>query len=90
MKSNFKTSISSRASVRSLIVACLPSAALVMAANPPALGAAIDSATNHDLTVDDNTGASTNVPTTNGPGTNTSGAGTNHLPTIHACAGERG
>lgn len=86
MRTNFKPSVSSRASVRSLVVACLPAAAIAFVANSPALGAAISSATNHDLTVDDNTGTGTNGPATNDPSTNdgsaNDGSATNPPPPI--------
>ena len=91
MKSNFKPSISSRASIRSLIVASLPATVLAYAANCPALEAAINSATNHDLTVDDNLNPATNAPTTNGASTNRSGASTNgDRPINYPISGIRG
>jgi hypothetical protein len=86
MKSNYKPSISSRTSVRSLIVACLPGAGLAFVANSPALGAAFAASTNRGLTVDGNNDAGTNTPTTNHAGKpgdiNTNG--------IQAIAGIRG
>ena len=88
MRTNFKSSISSRASVRSLIIACMPAGVIAFAANSPALGAAFDTATNHDVAVDDNTGTGTNGPAANGPSTNSSGNSTNH-DIIYCCAGIR-
>ena len=89
MKSNFKPSIASRASVRSLIVSCLPAAAVALVANSPALGAAFQEPANHGLTVDDNTAASTNGTSTNAAGTN----GVSVRPPseeVEATAGRRG
>jgi hypothetical protein len=71
MKSNYKPSLSNRASVRSLIVACLPAAAVAFVANSTVLGAVFGECTGHDLTVDDNHGAATNCPSTNSSGINT-------------------
>jgi hypothetical protein len=59
MKTNFKSSISSRVSVRGLIIACMPAAALGVAANSPVLGAVLNEA-HQGLAVEDNSGASTN------------------------------
>ncbi len=42
MRTKLKPSNSSRTSVRSLIVACLPAAAVGIVANSPALGAVFD------------------------------------------------
>jgi hypothetical protein len=58
-----KPFISSRTSVRSLIVACMPAAALGVIANSPALGAVFNPSSNQGLTTDDN--ASTNGANTN-------------------------
>ncbi len=69
MKLNFKPSVSSRATVRSLIVACLPTAAVGLVAGSPAVGAVFSEGANHGFTVDDNA-VSTNAPATNGAGTN--------------------
>ena len=85
MKSNFKPSVSSRASVRSLIVSCLSAAAVALAANSPALGAAFHEPANRGLTVDDNTAASTNASSTNAASTN---GGSVHQP--EAIDGMRG
>ncbi len=78
MKSNQKPSIASRTSVRSLIVAFMPAAAVGLVASSPAVGAVFGEGANHGLTVDDNA-ASTNVPATNGAVTN-SGSATNPPP----------
>jgi hypothetical protein len=69
-----QSSMASRATVRSLIVACLPAAAAGLVAGSPALGAALSQASHHGLTVDDNNGAATNSP-----GTNSSGIDTNDM-----------
>jgi hypothetical protein len=71
MKPNYKFSISSRASVKSLIVVCLPTTAVAFVANTPALSAAFRAPTNQVLTVDDNAVASTNSPSTNGSSSST-------------------
>jgi hypothetical protein len=84
VKSNYKSSISSRASVRSLIVACLPAAAVAFVANSPALGAAFNEGANHGLILDDNKGASTN-----GSSTNASGSNTNDDHKVYPCFGIR-
>jgi len=77
MRSCFKPSLASRASARSLIVACMPAAAIAFVAHSPALGAAFGPAPNRDLTEDDNASAGTNGPPTHVPGTNNSGSATN-------------
>ena len=71
-------------SVRNLIVACLPAAAIGFVANSPTLGAAFTGLANQGLTVDDNTGASTNGPAAKGPNTNNSGGRTN-IDQIQEC-----
>ena len=76
MRSNFKPSVSSRVSVRGLIVACMPAAALGIAANLPVLGAVLNEA-HQGLAVEDNAGASTKAPPPHPPSTNSSHAGTN-------------
>jgi hypothetical protein len=65
MNAGYKPSISSRASVRSLVVACMPAAAVGLLANSPALGAAFIQV-DQGLAVNDNNGASTNGSSTNG------------------------
>jgi hypothetical protein len=69
MKSNYKSSVASRTTVRSLVVAFMPAAAVGLVTSSPVLGAVFDDGANRGLTVDDNA-ASTNVPATNGAGTN--------------------
>jgi len=71
MQTKLKPSISSRTSVRGLIVACMPAAALGIIANSPALGAVFSQPADQALTTDDKTGASTHATSTN------SSAGTN-------------
>ena len=91
MRVTFKPSLASRASARSLIVACMPAAAIAFVANSPALGSAFDQATNRDLTVNDNAGAETNVPPAQIPGTNNTGNATNHnWPPEYPLEGARG
>jgi hypothetical protein len=68
MKPSYKASISSRASVKSLIVACMPAAAVAFLANSPALSASLSAPAHQGLTVDDNAVASTHSPTTNHAG----------------------
>ena len=75
MRAEFKPSISSRTSVRGLIVACMPAAALGVIANSPALGAVFHPLANQGLTADDNAAASTNAPGTNRPGNTTNNDG---------------
>ena len=74
MRTKFKPSISSRTSVRGLIVACMPATALGNIANSPVFGAVFNQPANQGLTTDDN--ASTNGSSTHAPATNRS-AGTN-------------
>jgi hypothetical protein len=88
MRPNSKPSIASRATVRSLIVACLPAAAVGFVASSPAVGAVFGEGANHGLTVDDNA-VSTNVPATNGAGTNSTGNRTNNDQTIESIEGIR-
>ena len=76
MRTKLKPSISSRTSVRGLIVACMPAAALGIIANSPALGAVFSQPAVQALTTDDKTGASTNGASTHATSTNSS-AGTN-------------
>ena len=83
MRAMLKPSISSRTSVRSLIVACLPAAALGVAANSPVLGAVFSQPANQGLTTDDHAG--TNAPSTNSTDTPRFD---NDVPTI--TAGQRG
>ena len=91
MQSRFKPSLSSRASARTLIVACMPAAALAMVAHTPALGSVFAPAANPDLTADDKAGASTNAPPAHIPGTNNSGNATNgNWPPVYPLAGLRG
>jgi hypothetical protein len=78
MQTKSKPSITSRTSVRSLIIACMPAAALGVAANSPVLGAVFNPPANQGLTVDDNAAASTNGASTHAPSTNSSSAGTNN------------
>jgi hypothetical protein len=74
MRPRIKPSIASRTSVRGLIAACMPAAALGILANSPALGAVFHPLANQGLTVDDKAAASTNAPGTNGMGnTNSDG-----------------
>jgi len=87
MRHKLNPSIASRTSVRGLIIACMPAAALGVIANSPALGAVFNSPANQGLTADDNTAASTNGPGTHTPSTNSS-ADTNILEQI--VAGQRG
>ncbi len=70
-RTKMKPSISSRASVRSLIVACMPAAALAVIANSPALGAVFGESANQGLTVADKTAANPKAPSTNGIGNTT-------------------
>ena len=68
MRTKLKSSVSSRTSVRGLIVACLPAAALGVIANSPVLGAVFSQLANQGLTTDDHAGtngASTHAPSTN-------------------------
>ncbi len=74
MRTKLKSSISSRTSVRGLIVACMPAAALGIIANSPVFCAVFNQPANQGLTTDDN--ASTNGSSTHAPATNSS-AGTN-------------
>ena len=71
MRPRIKPSISSRTSVRGLIIACLPAAALGIAANSPVLGEDFKQPANQGLTVRDQAAASTNAPGTNGLGNTT-------------------
>jgi hypothetical protein len=85
MRAKLKPSISSRTSVRSLIVACMPAAALGVIANSPVLGAVFNPLANQGLTTDDNASASTNGPAPHAPSTNSSSRGTNKdLPQVWA------
>jgi hypothetical protein len=77
MRTKLKPSISSRTSVRGLIVACMPAAALGIIANSPVLGAVFNQPANQGLTTDDNAGASTNGASAHAPHTNSGSAGTN-------------
>ena len=83
MRTKMKTSISSRTSVRGLIIACLPAAALGVIANSPVLGAVFDPVANRGLTTDDNAAAITNGASSHAPSTNSSSAGTtNDVPQV--------
>jgi hypothetical protein len=73
MRSNHKPTIVSRASVRSLIVACLPAAAVAFVANSPAVGAVFSPSADQGLTVDDNSATNSKGHSTNSSGTNTNG-----------------
>jgi len=85
MRTKFKPSTSSRTSVRGLIVACMPSAALGVIANSPALGAVFNPPANQGLTVEDNAAASTNSASHHAPSTNSGSAGTNRdVPQVWA------
>jgi hypothetical protein len=70
MESNYKASIASRASVRSLIIAFMPATAVALVANSSSLGAAFIPS-DQGLTFNNNTAASTNGPSTNGSPANT-------------------
>ncbi len=83
MKSNYKSSVASRATVRSLVVAFMPAAAVGLVASSPAVVAEFGESANHGLTVDDN------AATTNGPSTNGTGVFTN-INSQKAVAGIRG
>jgi len=78
MRTKFKPSTSSRTSVRSLLIACLPTAGLGVLANSPVLGAVFNSSANQGLAIDDNAAASTNAPGTNGIGRTTNSE--EHMP----------
>jgi hypothetical protein len=65
LRTKSKPSISSRTSVRGLIIACLPAAALGVVADSPVLGAAFNQPADQGFTVDNNPGARTNIPSTN-------------------------
>jgi uncharacterized RDD family membrane protein YckC len=91
MRATFKPSLSSRASARSLIVACMPAAAIAFVADSPALGSAFAHAADRDFTVADNAGASTNIPPTHIPSTNNTGNTTNrNWPPEYPVDGMRG
>jgi hypothetical protein len=79
MRTKFKPSTSSRTSVRGLIVACMPAAALGVIANSPALGAVFNAPANQGLTMDDNAAASTNSAGTHAPSTNSSTGNPNFI-----------
>ncbi len=64
MRTKLKTSVSSRTSVRGLIVACMPAAAIGVIANSPVLGAVFNPLANQDLAVDDKAAASPSTPST--------------------------
>jgi hypothetical protein len=81
-----KPSLSSKASVKSLIVACMPAAAVAFLANSPALSAAFSEPAHQGLAVDDNTVANTNSSPTNHAGK----AGDVDTNGIRAIAGQRG
>ena len=86
MRTKLKPSISSRTSARSLIIACMPAAALGVIANSPALGAVFNPLANRGLSVDDNSGASTNGASHHAPSTNSGSVVTNEID----IAGQRG
>jgi len=86
MKYNRKSSIASRVSVRSLVVVCMPVAALTMAANSPVPGAVFSQPASQDLTTEDNAGVSTNGASTHAPSTNSS----IDTPHFEQVAGQRG
>jgi len=89
MRTKLIPSISSRTSVRGLIIACMPAAAFGVVANSSVLGAVASQRADHDLTADDNTSASTNGPAPHAPSTNSGSGGTNNdLP--QGWAGLRG
>jgi hypothetical protein len=86
MRTKFKPSISSRTSVRGLIIACMPAAALGVIANSPALGAVFNPSSNQGLTGDDNAAASTNGASHHAPSTNSTDTPhfDNDVPTVTA------
>ena len=71
MRPRTKPSLSSRTSVRGLIVACLPATVLGVVANSPALGAVFNQPANQCPTVVDKAAASPEAPSTNRIGNTT-------------------